>query len=41
MSKIIKDENVDLRLKILVAAAVNMQAYKHTLEIMDLTFWSG
>jgi hypothetical protein len=37
MSEIIKDENVDLRLKI-HAAAVNMQAYKHTLEMMDLTF---
>ena len=31
MSEIIKDENVD-------AAAVNMQAHKHTLEMMDLTF---
>ena len=37
MSEIIKDENVDLRLKI-HAAAVNMQAYKHTIEMMDLTF---
>jgi hypothetical protein len=37
MSEIIKDENVDLRLKI-HAAAVNMQAYKHTVKMMDLTF---
>ena len=37
MSEIIKDENADLRLKI-HAAEVNMQAYKHTVEMMDLTF---
>jgi hypothetical protein len=36
MSEIIKDENVDLRLKI-HAATVKMQAYKHTLEMMDVT----
>jgi hypothetical protein len=36
MSEVIKDENVDLRSKI-HAATVKMQAYKHTLEMMDLT----
>jgi hypothetical protein len=36
MSEIIKDENVDLRTKI-HAETVKMQAYKHTLEMMDLT----
>jgi hypothetical protein len=36
MSEVIKDENVDLRTKI-HAATVKMQAYKHTLEMMDLT----
>jgi hydrogenase maturation factor HypE len=35
MSEIIKDENVPMKLKI-HAATVKMQAYKHTLEIMDM-----
>lgn len=36
MSEVIKDENVDIRSRI-TANTVKMQAYKHTLEMMDLT----